>query len=166
MKKNNELDAYPYLQVVVLFAGIGSLVGGLVAQLFLLVIFRDADFAQIGYQPLLYVGLLGFIPALLTGMIVASQHIWRGDRKSLRTTFLFGFATSACYMGAIVLYLGINSLIEIGVLLAFMVAIGLFGAINSAIASCIALPKVCKSRFDIKAKKEDDNYNGLRFTEK
>ena len=161
MKKNNELDAYPYLQVVVLFAGIGSLVGGLVAQLFLLVIFRDADFAQIGYQPLLYVGLLGFIPALLTGMIVASQQIWRGDRKSLRTIFLVGFITSACYMGAIVLYLGINSLIEIGVLFAFMVAIGLFGAINSAIASCIALPKVCKSRFDIRAEKEEDGYNGL-----
>ena len=166
MKTNNELGAYPYVQVVVLFAGVGSLVGGLVAQLFLLFVFRNANFAQIGYQPLLYVGLLGFIPALLTGMIVASQQIWRGDYKSLRTTFLVGFVTSACYMGAIVLYLGINSLIEIGVLLAFMFAIGVFGAINSAIASCIALPKVCKSRFDIKAKKEDDNYNGLRFTEK
>ena len=165
MKTNNELGTYPYLQVIILFAGLGSMVGGLVAQLFLLFIFRDANFAQIGYQPLLYVGLLGFIPALLTGVIVASQKIWRGDRKSIRTTFLTGFITSACYMGAIVLYLGINSLIEVGVLFAFMIAIGLFGAINSAIASCIALPKVCKSRFDITAKKEDDNYNGLSFTE-
>ena len=69
-------------------------------------------------------------------------------------------------MGAIGLYLGINSLIEIGVLLAFMIGIGLFGAIDSAIAGCIALPKVCKSRFDISAKKEDDSYNGLSFTKR
>jgi len=165
MKTNNELGVYPYLQVIILFAGIGSLVGGLVAQLFLLFIFRDADFAQIGYQPLLYVGLLGFIPALLTGIIVASKKIWRGDRQSIRKTFLIGFITSAIYMGSIVLYLGIHSLIEVGVLLAFMIVIGLFGAINSAIASFIALPKVCKSRFDITAKKADDNYNRLSFTE-
>ena len=166
MKTNNNVGAYPYLSVIILFAGLGSMVGGVIAELGLLFIFRNADFAQIGCQPLLYVGLLGFIPALLTGILVAYKNIWRGDHKSLRTTFLIGFITSAGYMGAIVLYLGINSLIEIGVLFAFMIAIGLFGAINSAIASCIALPKVCKSRFDIKAKKEDDNYNGLRFTEK
>ncbi|MGO2303012.1 MULTISPECIES: hypothetical protein [unclassified Psychrobacter] len=165
MKTNNELGVYPYLQVVVLFAGFGSLVGGLVAQLFLLFIFRDADFAQIGYQPLLYVGLLGFIPALLTGIIVASKKIWRGDRKSIRATFMIGFITSAIYMGAIVLYLSINSLIEVGVLFAFMIAIGLFGAINSAIASFIALPKVCKSGFDITVKKEDDGYKALQFNE-
>ena len=64
-------------------------------------------------------------------------------------------------MGSIVIYLGINSWIEIGVLLAFMFIVGLFGAINSAIASCIALPKVCKSGFDITSKKEDDGYKGL-----
>ncbi|MBP3946350.1 hypothetical protein [Psychrobacter sp. K31L] len=166
MKTNNNVGAYPYLSVIILFAGLGSIVGGLIAELGLLFIFRNADFAQISYQPLLYVGLLGFIPALLTGIIVATQQIWRGDHKSLRTTFLVGFVTSAGYMGAIILYLGINSLIEVGVLLAFMIGIGLFGAINSAIAGCIALPKACKSRFDIKVKKEDDDYNGLSFTKR
>ena len=165
MKINNDLGAYPYLQVIILFAGIGSMVGGLIAELCLLFIFRQANFAQIGYQPLLYVGLLGFIPALLTGIIVATKNIWRGSHKSIRTTLLVGFMTSACYMGAIILYLGINAWIEVGVLLAFMVIAGLFGAINSAIASCIALPKVCKSHFDISAKKEDDSYKGLSFIE-
>ncbi|WP_201608512.1 hypothetical protein [Psychrobacter okhotskensis] len=165
MKTNNNVGAYPYLSVIILFAGLGSMVGGVIAELGLLFIFRNADFAQIGYQPLLYVGLLGFIPALLTGILVAYKNIWRGDHKSLRTTFLIGFITSAGYMGAIVLYLGINSLIEVGVLLVFMIGIGLFGAINAAIAGCIALPKACKSRFDISAKKEDDNYNSLSFTE-
>lgn len=161
MKVNNNVDSYPYAQVIILFAGIGSVIGGLIVQLFLLFIFRDADFAQIGYQPLLYVGLLGFIPALLTGIMVASKKIWRGDRKSIRTTFVIGFITSAIYTGAIVLYLSINSLIEVGVLFAFMTTIGMFGAINSAIASFIALPKVCKSRFDITIKKADDGYKGL-----
>ena len=166
MKTNNNVGAYPYLSVIILFAGLGSMVGGLIAELGLLFVFRNADFAQIGYQPLLYVGLLGFIPALLTGILVAYKNIWRGDHKSLRTTFLVGFVISAGYMGAIILYLGINSLIEVGVLLAFMIGIGLFGAINSAIAGCIALPKACKSRFDISAKKEDDDYNGLSFTKR
>ena len=165
MKTNNNVGRYPYLQVIILFAGVGSVVGGLIAQLCLLFVFREANFAQIGYQPLLYVGLLGFIPALLTGTIVASQQIWRSAYRSISTTFLVGFATSACYIGAIVLYLGINSWIEVGVLLAFMIVIGLFGAINSAIASCIALPKVCKTRFDITTEKEDDGYQGLTFIE-
>lgn len=166
MKTNNALEGYPYLQVVILFAGIGSGVGGLLAQLGLLLIFRNADFAQIGYQPLLYVGLLGFIPALLTGIVVAYKNIWRNDSKSISTIFLIGFIASASYMGAIVLYLGINSWIEIGVLLVFMIAIGLFGAINSVMASCIALPKSCKSRFDISAKKAEDGYNDLSFTKR
>ena len=166
MKTNNNVGAYPYLSVIILFAGLGSMVGGLIAELGLLFVFRNADFAQIGYQPLLYVGLLGFIPALLTGILVAYKNIWRGDHKSLRTTFLVGFVISAGYMGAIILYLGINSLIEVGVLLAFMIGIGLFGAINSAIAGCIALPKACKSRFDISAKKEDDDYSELSFTKR
>ena len=164
MKTNNNLGAYPYLPVIILFAGLGSIVGGLIAELALLFIFREADFAQIGYQPLLYVGLLGFIPALLTGIVIASQKLWREDHKSIRTTFLVGFITSASYMGAIVLYLGINSWVEVGVLLAFMAGVGLFGAINSAIAGCIALPKACKSGFDISAKKEDDGYDSLSFT--
>ena len=165
MKMNNNVGTYPYLTVIILFAGLGSIIGGVIAELALLLVFRDADFAQIGYQPLLYVGLLGFIPALLTGIIVAYKKIWRNNHKSISTTFLIGFITSAGYMGAIVLYLGINSWIEVGVLLVFMIGIGLFGAINSAIAGCIALPKACKSRFDISAKKEDDNYNSLSFTE-
>ena len=161
MKTNNNVAAYPYSSVIILFAGLGSMVGGVIAELALLFVFRDADFAQIGCQPLLYVGLLGFIPALLTGIIVAYKNVWRNDHKSISTTFLIGFITSAGYMGAIILYLGINSWVEVGVLLVFMIGIGLFGAINSAIAGCIALPKVCKSRFDIRAEKEDDGYNRL-----
>lgn len=153
---NNNLRTYPHLTVITLFAGIGSVVGGLIAELALLFIFREANFVQIGYQPLLYVSLLGFIPALLTGIIIASQKLWRKDNKSIRTTFLVGFITSAIYMGTIGLYLGINSWIEVGVLLAFMGNVGVFG--------CIALPKACKSHFDISAKKVDDGYNGLSFT--
>ena len=161
---NNNLRTHPHLTVITLFAGIGSVVGGVIAELALLFIFQEANFVQIGYQPLLYVSLLGFIPALLTGIIIASQKLWGEDDKSIRTTFLVGFITSAIYMGTIGLYLGINSWIEVSVLLAFMGIVGLFGGINSAIAGCIALPKACKSHFDISAKKVDDGYNGLSFT--
>ena len=161
---NNNLRTHPHLTVITLFAALESVVGGVIAELALLFIFREANFAQIGSQPLLYVGLLGFIPALLTGIIIASQKLWGEDDKSIRTTFLVGFITSAIYMGTIGLYLGINSWIEVGVLLAFMGIVGLFGGINSAIAGCIALPKACKSHFDISAKKVDDGYNRLSFT--
>lgn len=161
MKIDNDLKGYPYVQVIIVFAGIGSAVGGLLAELGLLFIFRNANFGQIGYQPLLYVGLLGFIPALLTGTVVAYKHIWRYDNKSISTVFLIGFIISACYMGVIILYLGIHSWTEIGVLLTFMIAIGLFGAINAALASTIALPKSCKSHFDKRGEKEHDNYQEL-----
>lgn len=153
---NNNLDTYSYLTIMILFAGLGNSVGGLIAELALLFIFPKASFAQIGYKPLLYFGLLGFIPASLTGLIIASQKLWREDHKSIITTFLVGFITLAIYMAAIVLYLGINSWIEVGVLLAFMGIVGLFG--------CIALPKACKSHFDISAKKVDDGNNRLSFT--
>ena len=50
MKTNNELGVYPYLQVIILFAGFGSVVGGVIAELVLLFVFRDADFFQIGFM--------------------------------------------------------------------------------------------------------------------
>jgi len=33
MKTNNNIGAYPYLSVLILFAGLGSIVGGLIAEL-------------------------------------------------------------------------------------------------------------------------------------
>ncbi len=160
--KNDQSQAYPSGQVIIGFAGLGSIVGGVMAQLVILYIFREANFAQIGFQPLLYVGLFGLIPALLTGVIVALKQIFRTNYKSLRTTFYIGFVVSALYMGAIVIYLGIQSMIEIGVLLAFMLIVGLFGGVNATIASFIALPKPCKSHFDNNSEKEHDIYKGLK----
>lgn len=151
-------QSYPYGQVIIGFTGLGSIVGGVIAQLAILYVFREASFAQIGFQPLLYVGLFGLIPALLTGIIVALKQIWRTDYKGLRTIFYIGFAVSALYIGAIVIYLGIQSMLEIGVLLAFMLIIGLFGGVNATIASLIALPKSSKSRFDNTLKKDHDKY--------
>ena len=69
--------------------------------------------------------------------------------------------TSEFYMGSIVIYLGINSWMEMGVSFAFMFIVGLFSAVNATIASCMALPKVCKSGFDITSEKEEDSYKGL-----
>ena len=40
MKMNDRVDAYPYLQVIILFAGIGSVIGGLIVELCVLLIFR------------------------------------------------------------------------------------------------------------------------------
>lgn len=60
-----------------------------------------------------------------------------------------------------VLFVNVLSNNEVGVLFVFMIIIGMFGAINSAIASFIALPKSCKSRFDNMGEKEHDYYQGL-----
>lgn len=35
MKMNKRVDAYPYLQVIVLFLGLGSVISGLIVQLLL-----------------------------------------------------------------------------------------------------------------------------------
>lgn len=156
--KNIPSQAYPLGQVIIGFVGLGSIVGGTIAQLTILYLFREASFAQIGFQPLLYVGLFGLFPALLTGIVIALKQIWRTDNKSLRKTFYIGFMVSALYMGAIVSYLGVESMIEVAVLLAFMLTIGLFGGINTVIASLIALPKSSKSCFDNDLKKDHDNY--------
>ena len=161
MKHKNTV-AYPYLAVVAMFAGLGSLIGGLIVQLVLLWIFREANFAQIGYQPLLYVGLLGLLPALLTGVIVASKRIWQEDIHSIRHTFLIGFVISALYMALIISYLGITSLDEFSLLVIATLAIGLFGGVNSAIASVFALPKTCITGFDKVSKKDQDNYNAIQ----
>ncbi len=157
MKSTNKAS-YPYLQVMAMFAGLGSVVGGIMVQLTLLWIFREANFAQIGYQPLIYVGLLGLIPALLTGIIVASKRIWQGDNHSTRNTFLIGFVISALYMAFIIIYLGITTIEEVGLLLFATLITGLFGGTNSVIASIFALPKARITRFDKAAKKGHDTY--------
>lgn len=165
MTINKEFETYPYLQVITLFAGVGSLAGGIIAQLCLLLIFRDANFSQIGYQPLVYVGLFGLVPALLTGIVLASKRIKRSDNNNKRTTFVVGFIVSALYIATFVIYLGIHSLTEIAVLIAAMLVIGLFGGINATIASVIALPKASKSRFDNNFEKEHDIYKELKSFE-
>ena len=156
--KNTQSQAYPSGQVIIGFAGLGSIVGGVMAQLVILYIFREANFAQIGLHPLLHVGLLGLIPALLAGMVIANKQIWQGDAHSTRTVFLIGFVISALYIAAIIIYLGIGSVEEVGILSVAMLTIGLFGGVNLVIASLAALPKACTTRFDNPVKKGDDIY--------
>lgn len=156
--KNNKAERYPYLQVIAMFTGLSSIIGGLLVQMILLIIFREANFAQIGLQPLLYVGLLGLIPALLAGMVIANRQIRQGDKNSTRTVFLTGFAISALYIAIMIIYLGIGSVEEVGILAAAMLTIGLFGGVNLVIASLAALPKSCTSHFDKLAKKSEDIY--------
>ncbi|WLP94528.1 hypothetical protein [Psychrobacter sp. M13] len=156
--KNNKAERYPYLQVITMFTGLSSIIGGLLVQLILLIIFREANFAQIGLHPLLHVGLLGLIPALLAGMVIANKQIWQGDAHSTRTVFLIGFVISALYIAAIIIYLGIGSVEEVGILSVAMLTIGLFGGVNLVIASLAALPKACTTRFDNPVKKGDDIY--------
>lgn len=156
--KNNKAECYPYLQVIAMFTGLSSIIGGLLVQLILLIIFREANFAQIGLQPLLYVGLLGLIPALLAGMIIGNRRIWQGDARSTRTVFFTGFIISALYIAIMIIYLGIGSVEEVGILSVAMLTIGLFGGVNLVIASLAALPKACTTRFDNPVKKGDDIY--------
>lgn len=156
--KNNNAERYPYWHVIAMFTGLSSIVGGLIVQLILLIIFREANFVQIGLQPLLYVGLLGLIPALLAGMVIANRQIWQGDARSTRTVFFTGFIISALYISIMIIYLGIGSVEEVGILAVAMLTIGLFGGVNLVIASLVALPKACITRFDKLAKKGDDIY--------
>lgn len=166
MQTDGSANQYPYLQVVVLFSGFGSVVGGLIAELTVLFIFREAKFAQIGFQPLLYISLFGFLPALITAMILAYIKVRRGVNKVIRISFLIGFLVSAFYIALIVLYLGIETLLEIAVLLGFMLIGGLFGGINSIVAGYFTLPKPSKSHFDNRTKKAHDICTNNRYIDK
>ncbi len=150
--------AYPYLQVVLLFSGLGSVIGGLIAEFGILIIFREASFAQIGFQPLIYVGLFGFLPAFTTACILAFIKLKQRAKNATKIIFLTAFLISAFYVAFIGLYLGIGSLLEVGVLLGFMLIGGLFGGINSMIAGYLTLPKLTKSYFDNSARKAQDIY--------
>lgn len=160
--KQTHKEAYPHAQVIIGFGGLGSIIGGIVAQLVILCVSGEADFAQIGFQPLLYVGLFSLIPSLLIGGGVALKQLYNTGYKSLLSTFCIGFMVFTLYIGAIVIYLGIQSILEVGVLLAFMMITGLFGGINSVIASVMTLPKSSKSHFDNNLKKDHDKYQ--RYT--
>lgn len=165
MGADNNMSAYPYLHVIIMFAGLGSLISGLIIQLCLMIGFREVSFAAIGFKPILYVSLLGFIPALITGIVIALKQLWHGNNKSKRTIFLTAFAISALYIGLMIIYLGIHSPEEIALLFGFMFIVGLFGGVNAIIASVFALPKDCTSRFDKAAKKGDDIYQRLQRIE-
>lgn len=156
--QNEKVERYPYLSVIIMFTGLGSFFGGLIIQLCLMIIFGKTSFQAIGYQPLLYVSIIGFIPALLTGVVIALKQIQHGDKKSKRTVFLTGFVISALYIGLAIIYLGIHSPEEIALLFSFMFIVGVFGGINAVIASLAALPKACITRFDKVSKKDDDIY--------
>lgn len=166
MKIYKNIDSYPYLSVIVMFASLGSIVSGLIAQLIILWIFKDGDFAQIGYQPLIYVGLISFIPALLTGAIIACTKLRQADDHRMLLTFSVGFLISALYIAAIILYLGLSFTIEeVGLLFITMLIFGLFGAVNAAITSFFALPIACTTHFDKFSQKPEDSYLGLRQIE-
>ncbi|MGP4712840.1 hypothetical protein [Psychrobacter sp. DM8] len=153
---NIDNSAYPYLQVVLLFSGFGSVISGLIAELIVLVVFREASFAQIGFQPLIFVGLFGCLPAFITACILAFIRLKQSAKNATEITFLTGFLVSAFYVAFIVLYLGIGSLLEVGVLLGFMLIGGVFGGTSSIVAGYLTLPKLTKSCFDNSARKAQD----------
>lgn len=133
---------YPYLQVTLLFAGLGSVIGGVLLELIVLLVFGMDNFARIGYESLIFGTLMGFLPALLTGAVLAYRKARRGFDHSIGTIFLVGFTISALYMGLIAGFLGISSSITtIGLVLAMMCGVGLFGSVIAVITSMVALPK-------------------------
>ena len=157
--QNCQVKRYPYWQVIIMFAGVGSIISGLLSQAVILVIFRGTHLMQIGYQPLLIVALVGFVPALLTGGVLAYKQTIYSQNYSLSLTFLTGFVVSAAYMAIGLICFGLSfSVEEIGMSLAAMLMSGLFGAICAVITGCVVLPKACTRRFDKALKKGDDIY--------
>lgn len=157
--KNNKAERYPYLQVITMFAGLGSIISGLLSQVVILLIFRGTHLMQIGYQPLLIVALVGFIPALLTGGALAYKQLTYSQKHSLSLTFLTGFIVSAAYTAIGLIFFGLSfSFDEISMSLAATLISGLFGAVCAVITGYFVLPKACTTRFDNSVKKDDDIY--------
>ena len=142
MKTHNEIDSYPYLQVIVLFAGLGSVIGGVLLESIVLLMFGVDEVVRIGYEPLLYGTAIGFLPALLTGMVVAYRQIWRTKWRGFRATFLIGVVVSALYVALIAGFIGaFSSMAMIGIALVVIGSVGIFGGCCALITSAVALPK-------------------------
>ena len=134
--------SYPYLQVTLLFAGLGSAIGGVLLELIMLLAFGMDNFVRIGYEPFIFGTLMGFLPALFSGMVLAYYQARRCFDHSIVPIFLTGFIISALYMGLIATFLGFSlGITMVGLILVMMCAVGFFGGISAVITSMIALPK-------------------------
>ena len=102
-------EDYPYVQEILLFASLGSIVGGVLVECGVLFAVGSADLVRVSYQPLIYAVFTGFIPALLTGITLAYKPLWRDDKRRIWTSFFTGFVISALYSAVIILFLGIFS---------------------------------------------------------
>lgn len=98
MNKNKE-NKYPTLKVITLYPLLGGLVGGLPLLIFALLAFLFYDFVGKN-QVLPFVSLVwatGFIPALLTGIVLAYFKIKIVKSDDYFKTFWIGFGIACIY---------------------------------------------------------------------
>ena len=152
---NNKVVEYPYWRVVGCFACFGSLIGSLVIGSIAAIYVLKSSFGHTTFIDLFsgvaVVSLLGFIPALLSGMVLARKRVWRDDKFSQSIAFLTGFIVSGLCVAALYIYLSYPSgsiAQDFWSMLLIMILVGLYGGICASLTGLLVLPRVPKTRFD------------------
>lgn len=148
MNNNNE-SKYPTLKVITLYPLLGGLVGGMPLLIFAVLVFLFYDFVgknQILPFFIVIVWATGFVPALLTGIVLAYFKIKILKSDDYFKTFWIGFGvTFVCWLIINIksTFYKLNESLVSGILSVIFshLAFALIGGISSAILAKFILPK-------------------------
>jgi hypothetical protein len=136
---------YPYFRVMGFYALLGGIFGGVALDLSMVIIslitqnsietFMFQRSVEWFFRALLFVGIMGFLPALLTGFIACLFKIYFDSIKKAVLLFIIGFVSTFIYM---VLFTLDKDFIDVAVMLFLFCCNG--GAI-AVIIGWFVLPK-------------------------
>lgn len=170
---NKSNENYPKANVITAYSLFGGVIGGgligLIVSVFMVLeaILQSDGVSQSVTRSLmlallvivicaLFGFVLGLIPATLTGWITARLKLYRNDKGLLQSTIIGAISTVIYSLPFMVL----SDLVSSFAAYVFVIVIG---SASAFITGLLALPKACKSRFDKKDEKEQDNSQGLSY---
>ena len=167
---NNSHENYPTSNVITAYLFFGGAIGGGVIGLVVAVFMILEDVLQSGLSQgvvgslvlallaiptfAFFGSLIGFIPATLTGCLVASLKLYRDLKGLSQSTIIGTISTIIC---ALLLTFFSNFTFSLAVFIFATV----IGSISGYLTGLFFLPKSCKSRFDNGDKIEHDNSQEL-----
>lgn len=133
------MNNYPYFRVIFGFLTIGTIVGtiigSIIAPLWIAVLTLEfTDFFPMSALALIFGGFFAIIPALIVGIIIAYQKLYKNQKNIYKKLLLIGSFVSFSILFILVI---IDSSEKIN----FAIIGSVSGAISSLITGCFVLPK-------------------------
>ncbi len=136
---------YPAKQVLILFSLVGTVIGGIILTMIMLLI--DISF---GYQMVIFSLLIGILPATLTAVYMCYQQIYAEDIFNSPVVFFAGAVSSIIFAMSVIVLINIiirENFMEFLVWsnlvasLIIMIFVGILGGICAIFAGLCTLPK-------------------------